>query len=174
MNGLGRPTLVVMDPSEQRIGDAERDAAVEALRDHHVAGRLTPEEFDERMAAALSARTRGDLAPLFDDLPADAPAARMSMEKASSAKEVAAGEGRYHRLVEILSAIAWPAALIINFATGWQWWWIIFIPIFLVPALVGEDRGRRRRLERGPGSRQRRGEIGNGDDGDGQEPPRTR
>lgn len=162
-----------MDPSEQRIGDAERDAAVEALRDHHVAGRLTPEEFDERMSAALAARTRGNLEPLFADLPDDQPA-RAGLAKAKPAKEVAPaadGGNRYHRVVEVLSAIAWPAALIINFATGWQWWWIIFIPIFLVPALVGEDRGHRARLNRG-GHRGPHRQIGPGDDGDDDRPTR--
>lgn len=163
-----------MDPSEQRIGDAERDAAVEALRDHHVAGRLTPEEFDERMSAALAARTRGDLEPLFADLPDDRPA-RASLAKAPTAKEVAPADGgnRYHRVVEVLSAIAWPAALIINFATGWQWWWIIFIPIFLVPALVGEDRGHRARQRRQMREDRPR-QIGTGGEGDQDDDPPSR
>lgn len=53
-----------------RIGDVERDAAVTALGDHFAAGRLTEEEYEERSTAAWSARTRGDLTPLFGDLPA--------------------------------------------------------------------------------------------------------
>lgn len=52
-----------------RIGDAERERAVMALGDHYAAGRLTKEEFDERTSSAWSARTAGDLAPLFTDLP---------------------------------------------------------------------------------------------------------
>ena len=55
--------------SQVRIGDAERASAVSALGDHFAAGRLTKEEFDERADHAWSARTSGDLAPLFTDLP---------------------------------------------------------------------------------------------------------
>lgn len=54
-----------------RIGDAERDSAVERLRTHHAEGRLDLAEFDERMERALSARTKGDLQAIFRDLPDD-------------------------------------------------------------------------------------------------------
>jgi hypothetical protein len=56
-------------PAQVRIGDAERESAVSALGEHYAAGRLTKEEFDERAAVAWSARTSGDVAPLFTDLP---------------------------------------------------------------------------------------------------------
>jgi hypothetical protein len=52
-----------------RVGDAERDAAVAALREHFAAGRLDADEFEERVSAALTARTRTDLRRLFTDLP---------------------------------------------------------------------------------------------------------
>ena len=65
------------DPGSIRIGDAERDDAVDQLREHAAAGRLTSEEFSERMGKALEARTRGELAVLFTDLPAD-PAMEMA------------------------------------------------------------------------------------------------
>ena len=52
-----------------RIGDAERDRAIATLGDHFAAGRLTAEEFDERMDQALKARFNEDLEPLFADLP---------------------------------------------------------------------------------------------------------
>ncbi|SDV02604.1 protein of unknown function [Microlunatus sagamiharensis] len=52
-----------------RIGDAERDEALNRLGDHFVAGRLTREEFDERSETAMGARFDSDLAPLFRDLP---------------------------------------------------------------------------------------------------------
>ncbi len=55
---------------ELRIGDTEREAAVAALSEHFAAGRLNKEEYDERTAAAFTARTSGALAPLFIDLPA--------------------------------------------------------------------------------------------------------
>jgi hypothetical protein len=55
--------------SELRIGDAERNAAVERLRGHAAAGRLTLDELDERLGQALAARTRADLAVVEHDLP---------------------------------------------------------------------------------------------------------
>ncbi len=58
-----------------RIGDAERESAVTALGEHYVAGRLTKDELDDRADRAWSARTSGDLAPLFRDLPALPPQA---------------------------------------------------------------------------------------------------
>jgi Domain of unknown function (DUF1707) len=52
-----------------RASDADRDRTVAALRDHMVAGRLTPAEFDERLDRAYAARTIGDLDELMADLP---------------------------------------------------------------------------------------------------------
>jgi hypothetical protein len=52
-----------------RISDADREAAVHLLGEQYAVGRLTREEFDERSDAVWSARTRGDLAPVFADLP---------------------------------------------------------------------------------------------------------
>ncbi len=58
-----------MNQRELRIGDQEREAAVAALGEHYVTGRLTKDEYDERSAVAWQARTNSDLAPLFVDLP---------------------------------------------------------------------------------------------------------
>lgn len=52
-----------------RIGDAERDVAASELGDHFAAGRLSHEEFDERLEAAWRARSADDLRLLFTDLP---------------------------------------------------------------------------------------------------------
>ena len=56
-----------------RIGDSERDEAVSMLQEHHAEGRLSTEEFDERMGKALEARVGSDLVALFFDLPAPRP-----------------------------------------------------------------------------------------------------
>jgi hypothetical protein len=53
-----------------RIGDAERDRALAALKRHYQEGRLTFEEFDERTDAATVARTNGDLERVQRELPA--------------------------------------------------------------------------------------------------------
>ena len=51
-----------------RLADADRDDAISRLSDHYAAGRLDKDEFDERSDAVWSAKTRGDLAPIFADL----------------------------------------------------------------------------------------------------------
>jgi hypothetical protein len=48
------------DPSE-RVSDADRELSVVSLRDHLLAGRLTLDEFSERVGVAYAARTRGEL-----------------------------------------------------------------------------------------------------------------
>jgi hypothetical protein len=52
-----------------RVSDAERDAVVARLNDATSEGRLTLEEFTDRVAEALAARTRGDLDVVVRDLP---------------------------------------------------------------------------------------------------------
>ena len=54
---------------DKRASDAERDEVVSDLRAHAAEGRLTVEELDERIATALTATTRAELAPLLADLP---------------------------------------------------------------------------------------------------------
>jgi hypothetical protein len=58
-----------------RASDADRERFVEALRQHHVDGRLTAEELEERTEPAYAARTYGDLDALAADLPPLQPAA---------------------------------------------------------------------------------------------------
>lgn len=57
------------EPVPQRLSDADRDVAVEMLREHFAAGRLDQAEFDTRLGVALAARFAGDLADVFRDLP---------------------------------------------------------------------------------------------------------
>jgi len=59
------------DPSgaSLRLSNDERERAVAALQSHAAQGRLTDDELQARSAAARSAMTRGDLSPLFADLP---------------------------------------------------------------------------------------------------------
>ena len=52
-----------------RVSDAERNSVAELLGQHYADGRLDQAEFDERISRTMSAKTRGDLAGLFDDLP---------------------------------------------------------------------------------------------------------
>jgi hypothetical protein len=52
-----------------RASDADREVVVGALRDAYTAGRLTLDEFDERVTAAYAGKTWGDLRGLTVDLP---------------------------------------------------------------------------------------------------------
>jgi hypothetical protein len=52
-----------------RASDADRDRTAALLREHHAAGRLTAEEFNERLDKVYAAKTLGDLDQLLSDLP---------------------------------------------------------------------------------------------------------
>jgi hypothetical protein len=54
---------------DKRASDTERDSVISDLRAHAGEGRLSVEELDQRIAAALAATTRADLARLVEDLP---------------------------------------------------------------------------------------------------------
>ncbi len=56
-------------PESVRVSDADRDHAVNELRNEFVEGRLSHETFMYRMQTAMDARNRGQLANLFTDLP---------------------------------------------------------------------------------------------------------
>lgn len=64
-----------------RIADADRERAVRTLGEHHAVGRLTYEEFVERMDSAYEARTHEELDVLTADLPAVAPAQARPQER---------------------------------------------------------------------------------------------
>lgn len=54
-----------------RVSDAERDDTIRVLGEHAAVGRLTLDELEQRAGQALTAKTRGDLAVLTTDLPAE-------------------------------------------------------------------------------------------------------
>jgi len=58
------------EPGKMRAGDADRDRVVERLNIAYSEGRLSKDEYDGRLASALSARTYADLDQLVADLPA--------------------------------------------------------------------------------------------------------
>lgn len=53
-----------------RASDAERERIAELLREAVAEGRLDMDEFEQRLETAYKARTRGELEPLVQDLPA--------------------------------------------------------------------------------------------------------
>jgi DUF1707 SHOCT-like domain len=58
-------------PGDPRIraSDADRERTVTLLREHHAEGRLSVEEFNDRVDRALAAKTIGELDALLADLP---------------------------------------------------------------------------------------------------------
>lgn len=55
---------------DYRIGDAERQKAMDDLGKHFTAGRLDITEYDNRLTNVAEATMRSDLIPIFSDLPA--------------------------------------------------------------------------------------------------------
>jgi hypothetical protein len=53
-----------------RASDADRERTAQMLREHHAVGRLTAEEFNDRLEKAFEARTLGELDEVLADLPA--------------------------------------------------------------------------------------------------------
>lgn len=52
-----------------RVSDAERSEVADRLAKHYGDGRLTQDEFNERVDLAMNAKTQSDLSGLFTDLP---------------------------------------------------------------------------------------------------------
>ena len=71
-----------------RVSDAEREAMVTALADHHAAGRLSLSEFEERVDVAYRAVTRADLDGVVTDLPR-----RQEVRQRSASGPLCAGRG---------------------------------------------------------------------------------
>lgn len=129
-----------------RIGDAERDRAVECLQEHHAAGRLTGVEFEERMEQALAAKTRSDLDPLFADLPDPQPFLAPTGLAEVAPPAPPAKKGLSRQQIAGISSLLWAAAFIGGFVFGA--WWLFAVPVFVMPALFQifgrEDEQRRR------------------------------
>src|SRR5258708_33893083 len=52
-----------------RIGDADREAAAATLREHYAQGRLSLEEFNQRLDAVFASTTQSQLSHITRDLP---------------------------------------------------------------------------------------------------------
>ena len=59
-----------------RASDADRDRFADLLREQTAQGRLSLEEFSERVGAVYAATTRGELDRLVADLPVALPSSR--------------------------------------------------------------------------------------------------
>jgi hypothetical protein len=116
-------TSRMRQPSQLRIGDAERESAVTALGEHYAAGRISADELDSRTSAAYAARTEAELWPLFADLP-PLPLPQhgrpsVSDSRRSSRSWPALGPVLLVVLaLVVLTHLPWPLLLLV----GWIWW----------------------------------------------------
>ncbi len=124
-------------PSDQhlRVSDAERQAVTDRLAGHFADGRLDQAEFDERVGRAMNAKTRADLAGLFDDLPeTGAPAATDGPRP------------RYRRRHPVLLlALLFVLALTVGHAVFWAavpllWLGLLVAVVLLATRAVGRTR----------------------------------
>ena len=111
-----------------RASDADRDRTAAALREHLAAGRLTIEEFDERLDKAYAAKTLGELDQIMTDLPATdpdqvrtprrtAPLASLPPGSRCPPGSIQAGQGRFSPA----SRAAWGSWLAISLALFVIW-----------------------------------------------------
>ncbi|HZV74698.1 MAG TPA: DUF1707 domain-containing protein [Conexibacter sp.] len=140
MSGGEQPTDRPAEAPALRASDAERERTAVILRDHAAAGRLTPEELDERLDAAYAARTVGELDALVHDLPADAAAPVARTPPRSAARE-AARRRLLHAIGQAVLVSA--AAIAIWLATGadgsfWPKWVVLVSAIRIAFAAWGE------------------------------------
>jgi hypothetical protein len=150
-----------------RISDVDRESALRALGEHMSIGRINLDEYAERSARVTAAKTRGELADIFDDLPQPHP--RLDddpAEPATQSTAPTAGAGQptvwtdrplSQRLIAAAIPLTWVVGVVLFFGTGfWVW--------FLLPVLVtatgrglwgadwdhgrqGRDRDRRRQRD---------------------------
>jgi hypothetical protein len=67
--GLSREQLVMKPHAQVRASDSDRDRVAGLLGEHYAHGRITAEEFDERLERLYGSRTYGELRVLTSDLP---------------------------------------------------------------------------------------------------------
>jgi hypothetical protein len=115
-----------------RISDADRERVTARLRDHFAEGRLTSEELEERITAALSAKTFGDLRRIMADLPEPALVPPPSTPSPPWVGRPGALAWRGPRILP-LAIIALVAALVIP---GVGWVFFAFLKVMLVLWLV--------------------------------------
>jgi hypothetical protein len=118
-----------------RAGDADRDAVAGRLREAHAEGRLTADEFEERVGAVLAARTMGELTALTADLPTPGPRVARTGDEA----EVGRREDRPTEVERSHTSLraAWgtsTAVLVTStiwFVTGLSGGWSYFWPVWV-------------------------------------------
>ena len=106
------------EQQKMRASDRDRQQVVEQLRSALGDGRLTMEEYVDRMEAAYQAATYGDLVPLCADLPASGPviAGPQTAAAATAPPAVFSRSGCLAGLPAVLKVLwtIWLAAVAVN------------------------------------------------------------
>ena len=117
-----------MSDDRIRVSDADRERAAARLREHFAEGRLSPDELDERIAAALTAKTVGDVRRILADLPGPVPAPPQARRSPPRAPRPGRTRRRGPRIVP-LAVFALIAALVIP---GAGWLFLALLPLVAV------------------------------------------
>lgn len=114
---------------EMRASDADRDRVAAVLREHTAEGRITMDEFNERLEQLYKSRTYGELAKLTADLPDVDLRKQVAKRQAKQAKPdgTHAGIKAAWAAWAAASAINWVIWLIISISSGeliypWPLW----------------------------------------------------
>lgn len=129
------------DSGAIRIGKSERDEAIKALDEHLSEGRIDAEEYGERSARVYTARTWGDITPLFTDLPEPRPAPPTAPRRSPSTlvpasmpgREVASGQPGSRRVSSVVFALT-PFIAVVLFVLTREWLFFLLIPVAAVVA----------------------------------------
>jgi len=119
---------------DQRLSDAERVDAIARLAAAQTEGRLNASEYEERADAARAAVTRGDLAPLFADLPEPALVA-VGGTTGQTLLDSASSRALGGRVGATIMALTPFIAVVLFFLFGffvsflWSWLWFLLIPV---------------------------------------------
>jgi hypothetical protein len=115
-----------------RASDADREHVTTRLREHFAAGRLAPDELDERISAALNAKTHGELRQLMADLPEPAPAAPRVAQRPYPAAPPWVMRRRSPRFLPVMLLFLLAALLF----SGGHWLFLGILQVLLVFWLV--------------------------------------
>ena len=130
--------------------DAEREAAAEELRGHMAEGRLTTDEFSERVATIYAARTRAEVSNALERLP------RTPAEEPAPAEPGRSGLPELAGRLAVQSAIPFVVCTLVWLFTGtdgdfWPKWVLLAMAIAFVTRIgkaLSGDREAREELER--------------------------
>jgi hypothetical protein len=122
------------DPGDQdlRVSDQQRERAVQEIREHFAAGRLTEEELSDRVQAAYGAQTERELTAQLADLP------KLPATPAQQKAEIA--ERRRHLQRRLIQEAGGGAAIFVLCTVIWlvsgasgQFWPIWVLLVALIP-----------------------------------------